>query len=384
MNHTTSQPPPRLANAAQTDVAAPSKPAAIVAPLILGIESSCDETGVALVDSNRHIHLNLLRSSIAQHQAHGGVVPEIAARAQLQDMLPLLKQAISEKGFHLEQIAAFAATGGPGLIGGVMVGVMFAKALAVATGKPFIAINHLEAHALTARLSHNIAYPYLLLLVSGGHTQWLLVRGLGDYRLLGETLDDAAGEAFDKCAKLLGLPYPGGPHLEKLAATGNAGAAPILPRPLKGRSGCDVSFSGLKTRVRQIVQSTEFEAEQKLNASASANLAAAVQTAIADTLADRTQNALHMARALCPKVSQLVVSGGVAANGAVRAALQNLAEKNNMAWVAPPLHLCTDNAAMVAWAGVERFKAGLFNPLDFAPRPRWPLAELADNLAGHG
>jgi N6-L-threonylcarbamoyladenine synthase len=339
---------------------------------ILGIETSCDETAVAVVSEDRAILANEILSQIEEHSAFGGVVPEIAARAHLDHLGTLVKTALAKAGCDLQEMDAIAATAGPGLIGGLIVGVTFAKTLAMATGKPFIAVNHLEAHALTARLTDDMAFPYLLLLVSGGHTQLLLVEAVGQYRRLGGTIDDAAGEAFDKIAKLLGLGFPGGPALERAAATGDATRFPFS-MPLAGRPGCDFSFSGLKTAARQLIE----KLPQPLAGQDQADMAASFQAIIARILADRCGRAISQARALHPNLSTLVVAGGVAANGAVRTALAAEAAKAGITLVAPPARLCTDNAAMVAWAGLERFRLGQRDGMDFAPRPRWPLMELA-------
>ncbi len=345
--------------------------------LVLGIETSCDETALALVDSQRQIRANLVRAQLVQHAPYGGVVPEVAARAHLELLPPLLQQAFAEAGCDWPDISAIAATAGPGLIGGVMVGLVFGKALAAARHLPFIGVNHLEGHALTPRLSHNVAFPYLLLLVSGGHCQLLWVRGVGDYQRLGATIDDAAGEAFDKSAKLLGLGYPGGPALEQAAKQGDANAVP-LPRPFLRKPHANFSFSGLKTAVRLAV------AQAPLTPQCIADIAAATQAAIADCLADRTLSALTQLQAEGQTVPTLVVAGGVAANMAVRASLQNVAAAQGCAFVAPPLALCTDNAAMIAWAGLERLQLGAPDDLSVGARPRWPLDETAPPLRGAG
>jgi len=344
---------------------------------VLGIETSCDETAVAIVDDERtgadRLVANLVLSQIEDHRAFGGVVPEIAARAHLAHLPPLLDRALDGAGLGLDAVDAIAATGGPGLIGGVMVGVTMAKGLALAAEKPFIAVNHLEAHALTARLTDDTAFPYLLLLVSGGHCQLLLVEDVGRYTLYGTTHDDAVGEAFDKSAKLLGLGYPGGPALERLAETG----APdrfALPAPMIGRPDFDFSFSGLKTAVRTHVA----RLGGAMTDQDRADLAHAFQLAVVKSLADRTGRALDRALGERPDLSALVVAGGVAANRTVRAGLTALAEARGVAFVAPPPALCTDNAAMVAWAGIERARRGAADPLDFKPRPRWPLDSLAE------
>lgn len=335
---------------------------------VLGLESSCDETAAAVLAPDGRILAEAVLSQEREHAAYGGVVPEIAARAHLDALPGLAERVLHRAGLGFADLGAVAATSGPGLIGGLIVGACFGKGVAIARGLPFVAVNHLEAHALTARLPGLLpegapAFPYLLLLVSGGHCQCVAVEGLGRYRRLGSTLDDAVGEAFDKAAKLMGLPWPGGPHLERLAAQGDARAV-ALPRPLLGRPGCDFSFSGLKTAVARAVAE---------GSAAQADIAAGFQAAVAAVLADRARNALGM----MPAASAVVVAGGVAANQAVRAALGRVAGAAGVPMLAPPLRLCTDNAVMVAWAGIERLRAGLADPLDHAPRPRWPLAEMA-------
>jgi N6-L-threonylcarbamoyladenine synthase len=334
--------------------------------IILGLESSCDDTGVGIVSDARRILAHRLSTQTAEHQPFGGVVPEVAARAHLDHVQALVREALAEARLTLDDITGIAATCGPGLIGGVMVGAMAGKALAAARNLPFVAVNHLEAHALTARLTNDVAFPYLLLLVSGGHTQLLYVKGVGDYRRLGTTIDDAAGECFDKSAKLLGLGYPGGPELEKVAAGGDASRYD-LPRPMIGRAGCDFSFSGLKTAVRLSVQ--KHAGEDRFLP----DMAASVQKAIADILSDRTGRAFEILRSENAAVSALVVAGGVAANGAVRAALENTAKRNGVSLQSAPPKLCTDNGVMVAWAGLERLRLGLSDDLSVAARPRWPL-----------
>ncbi|HEV7371593.1 tRNA (adenosine(37)-N6)-threonylcarbamoyltransferase complex transferase subunit TsaD [Arenibaculum sp.] len=347
---------------------------------VLGIETSCDETAVAVVTSGREIRSNLVLSQLAEHGPYGGVVPEIAARAHLEQVDGLMARALAEAGLDFADLDGVAATGGPGLIGGVIVGVMTAKAVAAVHGLPFLAVNHLEGHALTARLTDpELDFPYLLLLVSGGHSQFLLVEGVGRYRRLGTTIDDAVGEAFDKAAKLMGLGYPGGPLLERAAENGDS-ARFALPRPMKGRPGCNLSFSGLKTAVRFAIEALPTplsEADRR-------DLAASFQEAVADALADRARRAVALARAAHPGLRALVVAGGVAANRVIRARLADLAEGAGMRFVAPPLSLCTDNGAMIAWAGAERLAMGLADPLDFAPRPRWPLDPAAPRVTGAG
>ncbi|MEO3434238.1 tRNA (adenosine(37)-N6)-threonylcarbamoyltransferase complex transferase subunit TsaD [Inquilinus sp. CAU 1745] len=348
--------------------------------IVLGIETSCDETAAAIVADDRRILANVVLSQLEDHRPYGGVVPEIAARAHLKHLNGLIRQALSEAGLGLDRLDGVAATAGPGLIGGVMVGVMTAKAIAAARSLPFLAVNHLEGHALTARLTDNLPFPYLLLLVSGGHTQLLEVSGIGDYRRLGTTIDDAVGEAFDKTAKLLGLGYPGGPLVEQAALDGDPARFP-LPRPMMGRPGCDFSFSGLKTAVRQAVHALP---PGPLTDRDVSDIAASFQQAAADSLADRTGRGVAMFRERHPAGGALVVAGGVAANKVLRSRLTALAETASLPFVAPPLPLCTDNAAMIAWAGLERLKLGLTDPLDFAPRPRWPLDPDAAPAIGAG
>jgi N6-L-threonylcarbamoyladenine synthase len=337
--------------------------------LILGLESSCDETAAALVTGDRRVLAHRLAGQEAAHRPFGGVVPEIAARAHVEALEPLVAGALADAGVSLSDVDAVAATAGPGLIGGVMVGLVTGKALAHAAGKPLIAVNHLEGHALSPRLSDpDLEFPYLLLLVSGGHCQLLLVEGVDRYRRLATTIDDAAGEAFDKTAKLLGLGFPGGPAVERAARAGNPAAVP-LPRPLYRSPEPHFSFAGLKAAVARIVGDYAPE-----------DIAASFQAAVVDCLIDRTARAINRA----PGATALVVAGGVAANSAVRASLSALAADNGLRFVAPPLWLCTDNAAMIAWAGAERFAAGLTDPLDVAARPRWPLDPGAEAVRGAG
>jgi N6-L-threonylcarbamoyladenine synthase len=343
--------------------------------IVLGIETSCDETATALVGDDRRIIVERVLSQIAEHRPFGGVVPEIAARSHLDHLDRLIAETMAESGIGFSALAGVAATGGPGLIGGVIVGVMTAKAIAAVHRLPFLAINHLEGHALTARLTDDVAFPYLLLLVSGGHCQLLVVEGVGRYRRLGTTLDDAAGEAFDKTAKLLDLGYPGGPAIEAWAARGD-GRRFELPRPMQGRPGLDFSFSGLKTAVRHLV-----EMLPKLDDQSRADIAAAFQARVAQSLADRTLRALRRCGEDGVPLTALVVAGGVAANGALRQALGAVAADAGLPLIAPPPHLCTDNAAMIAWAGIERLRLGLKDGFDFAPRPRWPL-DAGAPLAG--
>ncbi|TQV79734.1 tRNA (adenosine(37)-N6)-threonylcarbamoyltransferase complex transferase subunit TsaD [Denitrobaculum tricleocarpae] len=344
--------------------------------IVLGLETSCDETAAAVVTDDRQILANKVLSQLDEHRPFGGVVPEIAARSHLDHIGDLVEQAMAEAGLDFVELDGVAATGGPGLIGGVFVGVMTAKAIAAAHKIPFLAVNHLEGHALTARLTEGdaAAFPYLLLLVSGGHCQLLAVEGVGHYIRLGGTVDDAVGEAFDKTAKMLGLPYPGGPALERAAQSGNDRAVD-LPRPLRGRPGCDFSFSGLKTAVRHRIE--EMLGSQKdLSDAQVADLAASFQRAVGDVLADRCAHAMDQFKQTYGRPGPLVVAGGVAANQALRARLTELTAERGTELLAPPVSLCTDNAAMIAWAGMERLQLGLTDPLDFAPRPRWPLDQL--------
>jgi N6-L-threonylcarbamoyladenine synthase len=352
---------PRMATASETGLT------------VLGIETSCDETAAAVVcDMPRPvIRANLIHSQITEHAPYGGVVPEVAARAHLAHIEGLVRRAMAEADIGFDSLDGIAAASGPGLIGGLVVGAMAAKGLAWAAGKPFVAVNHLEAHALAARLAPGVEFPYLLLLVSGGHTQLLACAGVGRYRQLGTSRDDAAGEAFDKTAKLLGLGYPGGPAIERAARDGDPRRF-ALPRPLKGREGCEFSFSGLKTAVRHIVADMDARAGP-IGPQDVCDLAASVEAAICDTLADRTANAIAWFRREYPQGKALVAAGGVAANTALRRRLAELAGAGGLNFVAPPPALCTDNGAMVAWAGLERLRLGLVDGLDAPVRPRWPL-----------
>jgi N6-L-threonylcarbamoyladenine synthase len=338
---------------------------------ILGIESSCDETAAALVTGDRRILAHRLAGQEAAHQPYGGVVPEIAARAHVEALIPLVEGALDDAGLALHDVDAIAVTAGPGLIGGVMVGLVTAKALAHAADKPLVAVNHLEGHALSPRLADpNLTFPYLLLLVSGGHCQVLLVEGVGRYRRLATTIDDAAGEAFDKTAKLLGLGYPGGPAVERSALSGDPKAVP-LPRPLLGSAEPHFSFAGLKSAVLRARDAGIYHAD---------DIAASFQAAVVDCLIDRTKRALDRGDG----ATALVVAGGVAANVRIRSALEALAARYGLPFVAPPLWLCTDNAAMIAWAGVERFAAGYRDGLDTPARARWPLDPDAEAARGAG
>jgi N6-L-threonylcarbamoyladenine synthase len=336
--------------------------------LILGIETSCDETAAAVVSDSKEIRSNLVLSQIEEHLPYGGVVPEIAARAHLDYLENVIAQALQQANVTFSDLDAVAATSGPGLIGGVIVGCMTGKAIASVTGKPFIAVNHLEGHALTVRLTNDVAFPFLLLLVSGGHCQFLVVESVGKYKKLGGTVDDALGEAFDKTAKMLGLGLPGGPAVEKLAKGGNEHAFDF-PVPMKGREGCDFSFSGLKTAVRLKVNELGNLTDQH-----KADICASFQYTAAESLCDRTRHAMQMFKKQHPEGKSFVLAGGVAANQYLRGKLETMAHAYDMALIAPPVKLCTDNAAMIAWAGIERLKLGMTDSLDFEPKARWPLA----------
>ncbi len=350
--------------------------------IVLGIETSCDETAAAVITDQREILSSVVLSQLEEHAVFGGVVPEIAARAHLSSLDGIIQAALSDADVTLNDLDGVAATCGPGLIGGLLVGAVTGKALSSTMNIPFLAINHLEGHALTPRLTDNIAFPYLLLLVSGGHTQILAVEDVGKYKRWGTTLDDAAGECFDKCAKLLGLPFPGGPNLEKTAALcpdhTAARAKFPLPAPMKGRKNCDFSFSGLKTSVRNYVDKTIKHTEIEY-------LAYSFQETMADTIADRCLVAMTRFREnFNVATPTLVVAGGVSANKAIRTRLTQTASQCGMSLYAPPLSLCGDNAAMIAWAGIERLRLGLTDPLDFKARPRWPLDATAEPRLGAG
>ena len=348
---------------------------------VLGLESTCDETAAAIVrlrpDGSGEILADEVMSQIAEHAAYGGVVPEIAARAHIDVLDRLVERALAKANMKIADLDGIAAAGGPGLIGGVLVGLTMGKAIALAARKPFIAVNHLEAHALTPRLTDGVPFPYLLLLVSGGHTQLVAVRGVGQYQRLGSTVDDAIGEAFDKVAKMLGLPYPGGPMVEKEAVNGDPTRFD-LPRPMLARPKPDFSLSGLKTAVR-----IEAERVAPLTATDVADLCASFQAAVVDVIIDRARAALRLFRGELGHPSALVVAGGVAANGAIRRALTRFCGESGLRLVLPPPQLCTDNGAMIAWAGLERLSIGAVDDMTFAARPRWPLDSNAE-AAHHG
>ncbi|CAA2099542.1 tRNA N6-adenosine threonylcarbamoyltransferase [Methylobacterium bullatum] len=342
---------------------------------VLGIETTCDETAASIVmpgeDGRGRILSNEVLSQIAEHAAYGGVVPEIAARAHVEVLDRLVARALDTAGMTLSQVDGIAVAAGPGLIGGVLIGLVTAKTLSLVARKPLIAVNHLEAHALTARLTDGIGFPYLLLLASGGHTQLVAVKGVGDYVRLGTTVDDAIGEAFDKVAKLLGLGYPGGPEVERMAETGNPERF-ALPRPMLGRREPNFSLSGLKTALR-----IEAERLAPLSSADVADLCASFQAAVVDVVVDRVRVALREFGAMAGHPTALVAAGGVAANGAIRRALTTQANEAGLAFVAPPLSLCGDNGAMIAWAGIERLRLGLVDDLTAPARARWPFAEAA-------
>lgn len=344
---------------------------------ILGIESSCDDTGVAIIDSQFNILANIVISQKSEHSLYQGVVPEIASRSHMRNIKQAVELAFSEAKMKICDIDAIAATCGPGLIGGVIVGAMFAKSIASVLGKPFVAVNHLEGHTLTARLTNQINYPYLLLLASGGHCQYVKVLDLGKYRILGQTLDDAIGEAFDKVAKMMNLGFPGGPEIEKNAKLGDENRF-SFPKPLINRMDCDMSFSGLKTAVRMKIQEL---GQDKLSNQDIYDISASFQRTVSDIIYKKTKFAIEEYEKdnFCYNQSRpktLVVAGGVAANETIRLALKQVADEHEYNFVAPPVKLCTDNAAMIAFAGLERFKNGMINSINFRPRARWSLEEL--------
>jgi N6-L-threonylcarbamoyladenine synthase len=337
--------------------------------IVLGIESSCDDTGDALVTGDRKILANIVISQNSEHEKFQGVVPEIAARSHMKNLDNAIKSALNEANIAIERLSAIAATSGPGLIGGVITGCMYAKALSSTLNKPFIAINHLEGHALTARLTNDISYPYLLLLASGGHCQFVAVLELGSYKILGATLDDAVGEAFDKVAKMLNLPFPGGPHIERRAKLGDAHKY-TLPKPIIHQQNCNMSFSGLKTSVNQLIRGIG-----ELNDSHINDIAASFQYTIAQVLSAKTLRAVELFAEISNS-KNIVIAGGVAANQYLKEYISKKISVVGYSLITPPISLCTDNAAMIAYAGVERYSAKLFNSLDFCPRARWSLEEI--------
>ncbi len=350
---------------------------------VLGIETSCDETAVAIVDDQKNTLSHALHSQIEIHQKFGGVVPELAARSHAELIDGLILESLKQANITFEEIDGFAATCGPGLIGGVIVGMMAAKTLASVFKKPFLAVNHLEAHALTARLTSDLEFPYLLLLISGGHCQILLANGIGDYQKFGGTIDDALGEAFDKVAQMLNLPYPGGPIVEKLAEKGNENRFKF-PRPLIEKMNkdhlCDFSFSGLKTAVRREIEKLSGEdfaeetSSKKISEQDKFDICASFQRTVCEIILNRLENVLKIIHLQKELPEKLVIAGGVAANRYIFSNLQNWASKHGLEVITPPLHLCTDNAVMVAWAGVEKLKLGQIDDLNFKPKARWELS----------
>ncbi len=350
--------------------------------LCLGIESSCDETSAAIVDSDKNILAHIIYSQIPEHQKYGGVVPELAARAHILAVDEVIRLTLERAGKTIDDIDVIAATAGPGLIGGVLIGWMSATGIANAKNKPLVAVNHLEGHALVPRLcaasasdsatNINVEFPYLLMLASGGHCQILLVHNVGKYELIGQTLDDSAGEAFDKVAKMLGLGYPGGPIVDKRAQLGNAKRF-HFPRPLCDKPGCDFSFSGIKTAARMLLDKTP---QTDINEEFINDFCASFQQSVVDCITNRLTNALKDVRVRKAAPKTMVVAGGVAKNSAIRSAMEELAKQSNMLFAAPPMNLCTDNGAMIAWAGIENYRVGNIVHEPVAPRPRWPLTEL--------
>lgn len=338
---------------------------------VLGIESSCDETAAAVINDEGKLLSSVVWTQLEEHKKFGGVVPEIAARAHLEKLDEIVKKALSDAGIGFKDLSAIAVAGGPGLIGGVIVGVMTAKAIAAVLDIPFVAVNHLEGHALASFIDNSdLTFPFLLMLTSGGHCQILEALGVGKYKLLGKTIDDSAGEAFDKVAKMLNLGYPGGPYVEKAAAFGDKKRFD-LPRPMKGKPNCDFSFSGLKTAVLRIRDNLG----EGITLQDKQDLAASFQAAVADVMENRLERAADIFKNDCPNANYLVVAGGVAANQTIRQMIVKVAEKKGLKPAFPPLSLCTDNAGMIAYAGLQKLKAGMQSSLDFRPRPRWPLYE---------
>ncbi len=352
--------------------------------IILGIESSCDDTAAAVLRDGERAEIlsSVVFGQTELHADFGGIVPEIAARAHAEKVDICAKQALIQAGVTLADVDAVAVTAGPGLIGGVLSGVMFAKGLAAGANLPLIGVNHLAGHALTPRLTDGLPYPYLMLLVSGGHCQFLIVKGPGNFTRLGGTIDDAPGEAFDKTARILGLPQPGGPAVEAEAKAGDPKRF-RLPRPLLDRPGCDMSFSGLKTAILRARDQVVAE-KGGLTRQDRADLCAGFQAAVTDVLSKKTERALAEYLALCPAEPALSVAGGVAANSAIRAGLETVSNAHNTRFTAPPLALCTDNAAMIAYAGLERFKAGHRDGMGLSARPRWPLDRQTPSMLGSG
>lgn len=336
---------------------------------VLGIESSCDDTGVAIIDSNLRILSNVIISQKNEQEMFQGVVPEIAARSHMKNLKKAMEVALSEANMNIKELDVISATCGPGLIGGVIVGAMFAKAISSVLKKPFIAVNHLEGHALTARLTNQIKYPYLLLLASGGHCQYVAVLGLGKYKILGQTLDDAIGEAFDKVAKMMDLGFPGGPEIEKKATLGDENRF-VFPLPMIDRKNCDMSFSGLKTAARLTIEKLGTLSDQDI-----CDVAASFQKAVSNIIYKKTKYAINEYEKIASGKT-LVMAGGVASNEVLRSAIRLLAQECLYHFVAPPIKLCTDNAAMIAFAGLERFSAGIINDVSFKPRARWSLEDL--------
>lgn len=333
---------------------------------VLGIETSCDETSAAIVDENKVIHAHIVCSQLKEHKAFGGVVPEIGARSHIDALDGIVKAVLIDAKMKIEDLDGIAVTAGPGLIGGVLVGAMYAKGLSLASGKPFVAVNHLEGHALSPRLDSDISFPYMLLLVSGGHCQIIKAEGVGNYRIIGTTIDDAVGECFDKVARMLGFGYPGGKYIEEYARRGNSKAY-HLPKPLLDKESLNFSFSGLKTAVKRLIDSVE------LNDKVIADISATFQTIVTDVLVEKVKRAFEQNVGY---TNNLVVAGGVAANMFIKNALGELTQKFGIHLYYPPHFLCTDNGAMIAWAGLERLKLGLTDSLDFEPRSRWSLEDL--------